>query len=86
MTPAPPVCHGPPTSRPQSKRTVAPCGAHIRDCKAPFAGDSWSSSLRFITCKKCVKLGKKGRFALVFHWREQTKIRWREQLGLRGVG
>jgi DNA methylase len=53
MTHAPRVCHGPPTSRPQSKRTVAPCGAHIRDCSAKFVGDSWSSSLRFITCKKC---------------------------------
>jgi hypothetical protein len=47
-------------------------------------GDGWSASLRFITCKKCRRLGQRGRFALVFWWREQTKFRWREQLGLGG--
>jgi DNA (cytosine-5)-methyltransferase 1 len=65
MKPAPSVCHGPPTSRCQSKRTVAPCRATIRDCTARHPGDSWSASLRFIQCKKCRQLGKWGRFELV---------------------
>jgi hypothetical protein len=87
---APSVCHGPPVSRCQSKRTVAPCGRRIRDCTARHPGDSWSSSLRFIQCKKCRQLGKRGKFELVpiptWLFREQVKFRWREQLALRGVG
>ncbi len=83
MTPS--VCHGPPRTRCQAKRTIAPCGRTIRGCTGAAVGDSWSASLRFITCKKCRQLGKRGRFKLAFWWREQTRIRFREQLGLRGV-
>jgi late competence protein required for DNA uptake (superfamily II DNA/RNA helicase) len=68
---------------------VAPCGRTIRNCTGRHPGDSWSASLRFIQCKKCRQLGKRGRFELVaiptYLFRVQTKIRWREQLGLRGV-
>jgi hypothetical protein len=79
---APSVCHGPPISRCQSKRTIAPCGRTIRNCSARHPGDSWSASLRFIQCKKCRQLGKRGRFELVFWWREQTRFKWRDQLQL----
>jgi len=79
------VTHGPPITRPQTKRYIAPCRATIRPCVPGRLGDGWSASLRFITCKKCRKLGQRGKFELVFWWREQTRFRWREQLGLGGV-
>jgi hypothetical protein len=80
-----PVTHGPPITRCGTKRMLAPCRSVIRLCTGTFIGDGWSASLRFITCKKCRKLGQRGKFELVFWWREQTKFRWREQLGLGGV-
>jgi hypothetical protein len=62
---------------------MAPCGREIRTCSARFVGDSWSASGRFINCKRCLQLGRRGKFKMVYHYRQQLNLKW--QMSLPGV-
>lgn len=74
------MTHGTPTTPAGVCPARAPCGRTIRPCSAEHPGDSFSASLRFINCKKCRQLGKRGKFRLVWWWSKQTRLKWQESL------
>lgn len=71
----PSVCHGPAISKCQSVRAIAPCRAVIRMATSKHPGDSMSNGTRFINCKKCLRLGKRGKFRLIENRHEQLALR-----------
>jgi hypothetical protein len=68
------MTHGPPVTPSQTKRTIAPCRRVIRPATAKGPGDGWSAAVRFITCAKCLRLGKAGKFALMYEFKEQLEM------------
>jgi hypothetical protein len=69
-----PVCHGMPVSRCQAQRTIAPCRAVIRMCTGEQKGDSFSANPRFIKCRKCLRLGRAGKFRFAYVLRDQLEM------------
>jgi hypothetical protein len=68
------MTHGTPTTPSQAARTIAPCRRVIRPATAKGPGDGWSASMRFITCAKCLRIGKQGRFRLLYEIKEQLGL------------
>ncbi len=74
------MTHGPQTTPCQRQPVRAPCGRIIRPATAAGPGDGQSASPRFITCKRCLQLGKRGKFRLVWWWPKQLNLKWQQTL------